>query len=155
MTKVDTTPRTTACGETEHGTPQTIQRDQRPKRKVKPRELDIVIAEVPFTNCRGTKVRPFLVWRDFGLDYWGFPLTSHPPRGHFDIALEDWWLTNLNHHGAVRVASGRPIAKASVIQIIGTITENDASRINEKFAAIFATAEPQPAWKEELSLALA
>ncbi len=99
-------------------------------------------------------MRPFLIWRDCGRDFWGFPLTGHPPRGEFEIPLTEWWFANLKSPGAVRVASGCPVAKQRVRHVIGRVSRTDADRIATTIAALF-TPTPQPSLEEELNLVLA
>jgi hypothetical protein len=118
-------------------------------------ELNIVMAQVPYSNCQGAKMRPFLVWRDCGLDYWGFPLTCHAPRNQFEVPLRDWPCANLKKPGTVRVGSGCPIAKERVCRVIGQLSYADADNIGQLFTRLFASPNPEAAWKEELSLALA
>lgn len=121
----------------------------------KPTEFTIVLAEVPFSTGRGSKVRPFLIWRDCGWDFWGFPLTGHTPRGKFEIALNEWWLANLQSPGTVRVASGCPVAKQRVGRVIGRVSRVDAEKIADVVATLFAVKGNEPSIEQELDLAFA
>lgn len=120
-----------------------------------PTELAIVLAEVPFSTCRGTKIRPFLIWRDCGLDYWGFPLSAHAPRSRLETTLDDWCSANLRGPGTVRVASGCPIAKERVGRLIGRVSRSDAEKIAAMFATLFVVKKNEPSLEEELNLAFA
>lgn len=120
-----------------------------------PTALVVVLAEVPFSTCRGTKVRPFLIWRDCGMDVWGFPLTGHAPRSEFETTLDDWSCANLRGPGTVRVASGCPIAKERVGRVIGKVSRGDAQKIAQVFASLFIVKENEPSLEEALDLAFA
>ena len=100
-------------------------------------------------------MRPFLIWRDCGRDFWGFPLTSHTPRGEFEIALNEWPLANLQSPGTVRVASGCPVAKQRVGRVIGRVSQGDAEKIADVFTTLFVAKDSEPTIEEALELAFA
>lgn len=114
------------------------------ERIIAARPFDIVHAEVPFSNCCGSKWRPFLIWRDFGLDWWGFPLTKHDPRNRYEIPVADWQLAGLRRPGSVRMAAACPVAKECVEYVIGTISKRDAAMIVAYFGDFFETGQPEP-----------
>jgi PemK-like, MazF-like toxin of type II toxin-antitoxin system len=65
---------------------------------------DVVSVEFPFPDMHGHKRRPGLVLMADEADILLARLTTHPPRGAADVALQQWPATGLPRASTVRLS---------------------------------------------------
>jgi mRNA interferase MazF len=65
---------------------------------------EVVLIRIDFHQTPGGKVRPAIVLLDSGDDdFVGAPVTSHPVRSDFDLAIRHWREAGLNVASTIRV----------------------------------------------------
>ncbi len=92
---------------------------------------DLCIAEIPFTDCTGSKVRPCLVLYAQALDLVIAPLTTRPPRQVFDVELRFWAAAGLSRQSTIRCARLSSISRLSIHSVMGRALPEDCLRVLE------------------------
>jgi mRNA interferase MazF len=92
------------------------------------------VADIPFTDGRGSKKRPVLVlWLD-GADCVAAAVTSAAPRSVFDVALVDWKVAGLRQASTVRLSRIDCLEQSLLVGRIGKISAMDATFVNQAWA---------------------
>jgi mRNA interferase MazF len=93
------------------------------------------VANIPFTDGRGSKKRPVLVlWLD-GLDAVVAAVTSAGPRTLTDVPLADWRPAGLRLPSTVRLSRLDCLEQALLIHKLGTISALDAHQVKTVWSA--------------------
>lgn len=91
---------------------------------------EVRMAEVPFSDGQGSKIRPVLVLKIQGKNIVVAPLTSHSARDHFDVELWNWEECGLPSPGTVRCSEIRSLSRNLVFRKVGEISEDDQARMS-------------------------
>ena len=90
---------------------------------------DVWLADIPFTDGSGSKVRPVLVlWLD-GADVIVAVVTSAPPRTTTVVALADWRAAGLRVASTVRLSRLDCLEQSLLFHRLGTLSSADANNI--------------------------
>ncbi|HEX3869883.1 MAG TPA: type II toxin-antitoxin system PemK/MazF family toxin [Pirellulales bacterium] len=93
------------------------------------------VADIPFTDARGSKKRPVLVlWLD-GPDVVAAAVTSAPPRTPTDVPLADWRASGLRVASTVRLSRLDCLEQSLMLARIGSISVADAETIKQVWAS--------------------
>jgi mRNA interferase MazF len=99
---------------------------------------DVVLIRIAFHETPGGKVRPAVVLFDTGDDdFVAAPVTSHPPRSDFDLAIGQWQQAGLNVPSTVRVHKLTVLAKEEVVRRIGLLAAADRAALSEVLRRAF------------------
>ena len=83
------------------------------------------LADIPFTDGSGTKIRPVLVlWID-GLDAAVAAVTSAAPRTPSDVVVREWQASGLRVPSTVRLARIDCLDQSLLFRRIGVISKSD------------------------------
>lgn len=99
---------------------------------------DIVLTGFPFADLSSGKKRPVLIvsseWlsRDRG-EYIGLMITSHEVRDSWDVEVRDWRGASLLFPSVVRVSKVFGLEGASIIRLLGKMTDSDFASVLERF----------------------
>lgn len=89
------------------------------------------LADIPFTDGGGSKVRPVLVlWLD-AADAVVAAVTSAAPRTPSDVSLNDWRAEGLRVPSTVRLSRLDCLEQPLLIRRLGTVSAADASAIKQ------------------------
>ena len=89
------------------------------------------VAEIPFTDARGSKKRPVLVlWTDAS-DLVVAAVTTAKPRSQLDVALLDWEASGLRLASTVRLSRLDCLEQSLLICRIGMISTADAEGVKQ------------------------
>ncbi len=92
------------------------------------------VADIPFTDGKGSKKRPLLVlWLD-GSDLVVAAVTTAGPRTPRDVALLDWKKSGLRRASTVRLSRLDCLEQSLLIARIGTLFEADGKTIKQTWA---------------------
>jgi mRNA interferase MazF len=92
---------------------------------------DFWVAEIPFTDGRGSKKRPVLVlWLD-GFDVVAAAVTSAAARTSRDVPLADWQASGLRAASTVRLSRLDCLEQSLFIARIGNISTNDGQAVKQ------------------------
>jgi mRNA interferase MazF len=92
------------------------------------------VADIAFTDGRGSKKRPILVlWLD-GSDLVAAAVTSAAPRSTFDVALADWNVAGLRQPSTVRLSRVDCLEQSLLIGRLGRISPGDATAVKQVWA---------------------
>ncbi|MBI1832640.1 MAG: PemK-like protein [Planctomycetes bacterium] len=84
------------------------------------------LADIPFTDGAGSKIRPVLVlWLD-GVDAVVAVVTSAGPRSVTDVVLSDWRAAGLRVASTVRLSRLDCLEGSLLFRLLGTISAADA-----------------------------
>lgn len=92
---------------------------------------DFCLAQVPFTDASGSKVRPVLVLAEQEFDFVIVPLTARAPHAPFDVELTAWAESGLFGPGTARCSMIMPVSKNLLLKIIGQVVLEDWERISD------------------------
>lgn len=96
---------------------------------------DFWIADIPFTDGKGSKKRPVLVlWLD-GADVVVAAVTSAQPRSPFDVPLKDWSASGLRVQSTVRLSRLDSFERPLLIAKIGAISSGDSQKVKETWSS--------------------
>jgi mRNA interferase MazF len=101
---------------------------------------DVLLAEMIFSAGGGAKTRPVIVVYDFGdVDLLVLPVTSHPPRGPFDLPIQNWRGAGLLLPSTIRIEKLATIAKTTVTKKLGRVAPSDLSTLQQRLVSVFKT----------------
>ena len=93
------------------------------------------VANIPFTDGSGSKIRPVLVlWTDLS-DAVIAAVTSVAPRSSTDVVLADWKASGLRTASTVRLARLDCLEQSLLIARIGGISARDGNVVKQVWAA--------------------
>jgi mRNA interferase MazF len=96
-----------------------------------PQPGELWLAEIPFTQGAGSKLRPVLVlWTDAS-DVVVAAVTSAGPRSATDVALRDWREEGLRVPSTVRLSRLDCLEQSLLRRCLGMISKSDAQRLKE------------------------
>jgi mRNA interferase MazF len=104
---------------------------------------DVVAVEFPFTDFQNFKRRPGLVLASSETDLLVARLTTHPPRGASDVAMQHWATSGLPRASTIRLTKLATIDARLVHHKVGRLHVDDAKLVFQawqKLAADFAAA---------------
>src|SRR5438128_2052730 len=100
---------------------------------------DVLLADLPFSTGRKSKVRPCMVVLDVGDDDVVLArVTSQPVSTPFDILLSDWQLIGLLGPSTVRLHKLATVHKSLVIKPIGPLPRADRQAVAAVLHKMFA-----------------
>jgi mRNA interferase MazF len=95
---------------------------------------ELWIADIPFVQGGGSKLRPVLVlWID-GVDRIVATVTSSPSRTPADVQLQDWQPSGLLKPSVVRLMRPSALLHSRLTRRIGVISRRDARTPNKAWA---------------------
>ena len=99
----------------------------------------MVLIRIDFHQASGGKVRPAVVLLDAGDDdFVAAPVTSHPGRSSFDLALREWREAGLNVASTIRVHKLTVLAKDEIVRRIGELAVTDRTALVEILRRMFS-----------------
>lgn len=112
---------------------------------MKPRQGDIVLIPVPFTDLSSRKRRPVVVvssdsYNDAGPDVIVVALTSNPMQTPWSLPItaSDLRVGRLNRPGTIRADKIYTLAQSLVVNRFGTVTGAMLARILQTLARVMA-----------------
>ena len=99
---------------------------------------EVLLCELAFSTAPGSKKRPVLVVADFGdADLLVAPITSHPIRGEFDLAVQEWKKAGLKLPSTIRTNKLGTVAKSCVIRNFGKLSGTDVQPVQGALRRLF------------------
>jgi mRNA interferase MazF len=99
---------------------------------------DVLLATLTFSDGSAAKKRPVLVIYDSSdADLLIVPITSHPPRSHEDVMLNDWAAAALRLPSTVRPSKLTTLDKSVVVRAMGKLSDGDARQAREVLSRFF------------------
>ena len=99
---------------------------------------DVVLVEVRFHQAPGAKVRPTVVVLDSGdEDFVGAPITTRVRPAEFELNLAGWQAAGLNVPSIARVHKLAVLAKASIRQVLGRLSDDDLADLRAALCRAF------------------
>lgn len=93
------------------------------------------LADIPFTDGSGSKIRPVLIlWLD-AMDVVVAAVTSAGPRSITDVALGDWRAAGLRVASTVRLSRLDCLEQTLLIRRLGSVTSADATLLKSTWDA--------------------
>ena len=90
----------------------------------------VVLVHVVFSDQTAGKVRPACVLHAAGDgDLLVAPITSHAPRGGFDVVVEDWRQSGLRLPSVVRVDKLATVSHGVVVSLLGWLSQRDGAAV--------------------------
>lgn len=100
---------------------------------------EVVLIRIDFHQTPGGKIRPTVVLLDAGDDdFVAAPITSHPPRSDFDLAIRHWRVAGLNVASTIRVHKLTVLAKDEVARRLGELASADRTTLAEVLRRAFS-----------------
>lgn len=100
---------------------------------------EVVLIRIGFHQTAGGKIRPAVVLLDTGDDdFVAAPITSHPGRSDFDVAIRDWREAGLNVASTIRVHKLTVLAKDEVARRLGELANADRATLAEVLRRAFS-----------------
>lgn len=100
---------------------------------------EVVLIRIDFHQAAGGKVRPAIALLDSGDDdFVAAPVTSHPPRSGFDIAIRGWQEAGLNVASTIRVHELTVLAKDEIVRRLGELTSDDRTALSGMLRTVFS-----------------
>jgi mRNA interferase MazF len=100
---------------------------------------EILLVALTFTSQAGVKRRPVLVIRDAGDDdLLVAPITSHPARVRYDVAITQWQSSGLRLPSVVRVEKLATVEKSAVLRPLGTCRPVDWASVQRGLRELWA-----------------
>ena len=100
---------------------------------------EVILANLPFIDGSGIKLRPLLVLIDTGdSDVIVAPITSKSAQARFEVGLQDWRLLGLIHPLVVRVHKVTTVSKGEVIRTLGTLSPRDWAQVQARVRQLWA-----------------
>ena len=106
-----------------------------------PRQGDIVLVPVPFTDLSSHKRRPVVilssdVYNDSGPDFIVVAMTSTPAQSRWSLPITNGDLRagRLNRPGTIRVDKVYTLSQSLVVNRFGTVSEDLLDRIRQTLA---------------------
>ncbi|MCL2753324.1 MAG: type II toxin-antitoxin system PemK/MazF family toxin [Defluviitaleaceae bacterium] len=93
---------------------------------------DIILVRYPFDEDKKQfKIRPSLIIERYQdtLEILILKMTTSPPRNGFDYAIKKWNTFGLDKPSTVRISRKLVIEKASILKLLGTISNEDLSNV--------------------------
>jgi len=101
---------------------------------------EVVLLAFPFASRREVKRRPALVLLDTGnADILVARITSRDVDTDYDVRLADWDQAGLLLPSVIRLHKLATLQKSLVERQLGTLTQEDLSKVSAKIQQIFAS----------------
>lgn len=99
---------------------------------------EVVLVRIDFHQTAGGKVRPAVVLLDSGDDdFVAAPVTSHPGRSDFDVAIRNWREAGLNVASTIRVHKLTVLAKDEIVRRLGELASDDRDMLAQVLRRAF------------------
>lgn len=99
---------------------------------------EVVLVRIDFHHTAGGKVRPAVVLLDSGDDdFVAAPVTSHPGRSDFDVAIRNWREAGLNVASTIRVHKLTVLAKDEIVRRLGELASDDRDMLAQVLRRAF------------------
>lgn len=99
---------------------------------------EILLVPMVFSDGSASKRRPVMVvWDGGDDDVLVAPVTSHPARPPFDVALADWQQAGLRLPSTARTQKLATVDKSTVIRQLGRLTADDLARVTTAMSRLF------------------
>jgi mRNA interferase MazF len=100
---------------------------------------EVVLIRIDFHQTAGGKVRPAVVLLDAGDDdFVAAPVTSHPTRSSFDLAIHQWREAGLNVASTIRVHKLTVLAKDEIVRRLDELAPTDRAALAEALRRAFS-----------------
>lgn len=100
---------------------------------------EVLLLEFPFPAQRATKRRPVVVLSDVDAeDLLVAQVTSHAPRGQFDVPIKSWRSAGLLYPSCVRVDKMAALPREDVRKSLGSPAADDRRAVSAAIGLLFA-----------------
>lgn len=117
---------------------------------MRPRQGDIVLVPVPFTDLSSHKRRPVVIlssdrYNGASEDFIVVAMTSAPSRSRWSLSITNEGLSagRLNRPGTIRVDKIYTLAQALIVNRFGSVNDDVMARVRATLADAIATATPE------------
>lgn len=101
---------------------------------------ELILVYIDFHQTVGGKIRPAVVLVDTGDDdVVAAPVTSHPPRVAYDLAIRDWQQAGLNVPSYIRIHKLTVLPKTAIARRIGRLAETDQRSLSDLLYQVFCS----------------
>lgn len=100
---------------------------------------EVLLLEFPFPAQRATKRRPVVVLADVDAeDFLVAQVTSHAPRGRFDVPIKSWKSAGLLYPSCARVDKMAALPRGDVWRLLGSLAPDDRRAVAAAIGLLFA-----------------
>jgi mRNA interferase MazF len=100
---------------------------------------EVVLIRIDYHQTPGGKIRPAAVLLDSGDDdFVAAPITSHPRRSDFDVAIGHWREAGLNVASTIRIHKLTVLAKDDIVRRLGDLVNVDRGAVAEAIRHAFS-----------------
>ena len=100
---------------------------------------EVVLIRIDYHQTSGGKIRPAVVLLDCrDDDFVAAPITSHPQRSDFDVAIDHWREAGLNVASTIRIHKLTVLAKDDIVRRLGHLVNVDRGVLAQALRRAFS-----------------
>lgn len=107
--------------------------------RVGPCHGDVCVARIPFSDGSGYRDRFAVLLSREGADFVVAPLSGHPPRWQFEVAVCRWREAGLPGPGTVRCSKIGSLCRSRVFRVVGRLAPEDRERVTKAMTEWFTS----------------